>query len=282
MYEDKLSFSPIFIVGCGRSGTTLLGKILSLHPEVKYLNERRDIWEYAYPETDIWSKEAEDKGGKLLLTAKDEVYSKSELLRSKMIDELLINNKSILIEKLPINAFRLNFLNEIFPNSKYIHIFRNGFDVAKSIEERCINGKWYGKNSYKLAKLHEYAVSVANTRILPEICNTYFENGLLEWRLSTESIVKYLSSISNKRYVELSYDSLLRNTDFSLTKIFKFLRLESYSHEIEIAKSIIHDKGIKTNPNYFTIKNLMIGGKFLLPSTMKDNYAGLVSLFQYF
>ena len=36
--------SPILIVGSPRSGTTLLGKILSSHPEVAYWEEPRTIW----------------------------------------------------------------------------------------------------------------------------------------------------------------------------------------------------------------------------------------------
>ena len=31
--------NPVFIIGCGRSGTTILGRTLAEHPRVKYLNE---------------------------------------------------------------------------------------------------------------------------------------------------------------------------------------------------------------------------------------------------
>ena len=49
-------FAPVFSIGCGRSGTTILGNTLSQHPDIKYLNERRDVWHRAYPEFNIWEE----------------------------------------------------------------------------------------------------------------------------------------------------------------------------------------------------------------------------------
>ena len=42
--KNKYTLVPVFIIGCGRSGTTILGKTLSNHPKIKYLNERRDLY----------------------------------------------------------------------------------------------------------------------------------------------------------------------------------------------------------------------------------------------
>jgi hypothetical protein len=42
-----------FIVGCGRSGTTILGNLLKLHPDVEYLFEPYDRWAAVDARTDI-------------------------------------------------------------------------------------------------------------------------------------------------------------------------------------------------------------------------------------
>src|SRR5215212_6691597 len=54
---------PVFILGCGRSGTTIFGAALSKHKSITYLNEPRHLWFAAYPETDIWTQRAARRKG---------------------------------------------------------------------------------------------------------------------------------------------------------------------------------------------------------------------------
>ena len=51
---------PVFILGCMKSGTTILGRTLSCHPQVTYLNEPREIWFSCYPKSDIWTEDQKD------------------------------------------------------------------------------------------------------------------------------------------------------------------------------------------------------------------------------
>ncbi|MBN1225030.1 MAG: sulfotransferase [Candidatus Aminicenantes bacterium] len=44
------------------------------------------------------------------------------------------DDKPVLIEKLPINNFRLNLILRIFPDARFIHIYRNGLEVARSMD----------------------------------------------------------------------------------------------------------------------------------------------------
>ena len=118
--KHKYTFNPIFIIGCGRSGTTILGKTLSNHPEIKYLNESRDIWHKAYPEFDIWKKGIINP--KLFANKDDIIPSKHNALRHLFFREQVLSSKSVLLEKLPVNNFRLEFLNHSFPNAKYIYL----------------------------------------------------------------------------------------------------------------------------------------------------------------
>src|SRR4051812_32640562 len=105
---------PVFVLGCGRSGTTIFGTALSKHRSVAYLNEPRHLWFAAYPETDIWSARAAKRQGKLALTANDANQQKSEKLRRLFRFETIITNRPLLVEKLPINSFRLPFIHKIF------------------------------------------------------------------------------------------------------------------------------------------------------------------------
>ena len=132
-------FSPVFIIGCGRSGTTILGNTLSHHSQIKYLNERRDLWYRSYPEFDIWNKKTQNS--KLYVDEKDIIFKKNHLLHHLLFREQVLGNAKILLEKLPINCFRLKFLEKSFPNARYIYLTRNGLEVSDSIERSMQKGK---------------------------------------------------------------------------------------------------------------------------------------------
>lgn len=55
--------APLFIVGCGRSGTTLVCEALSTVCHVHALNEARVLWLAACPALDVWSSKAPGRGG---------------------------------------------------------------------------------------------------------------------------------------------------------------------------------------------------------------------------
>src|SRR5690606_33383867 len=140
---------PIFILGCGRSGTTIFGTTLSQHRDITYLNERRDLWHQAYPIADIWSEQGKARGGKMKLTAADASPDKSALLRTLFYRQTIKTSRPVLVEKLPINNFRVEFIQAIFPDARFIHIYRNGLEVANSIKKMSEAGKWFASNQYK-------------------------------------------------------------------------------------------------------------------------------------
>src|SRR5690242_16726648 len=82
---------PVFILGCGRSGTTIFGTTLSKHKSITYLNEPRHLWFAAYPETDIWTAHAAKSHGKLAFTADDASQEKSDKLRRLFRFETVLN-----------------------------------------------------------------------------------------------------------------------------------------------------------------------------------------------
>lgn len=258
--------NPCFIVGCGRSGTTILGSTLSLHSKITYLNEPRNLWHQAYPEADVWSRLAKKRKGKIFLNESNENKSKSIRLKRAFYKETLKTKKPFLVEKLPVNSFRLNFIEKIFPDAKYIHIYRNGLEVSRSIAKFCDESSWYGKNDFKWQELVSYSKKFKETASLGENCDTNLERGLLEWRLSTEAVVLFLKSIKENRYIELSYADFVEKPLAHIEELLNFMGL---GQEIEIEHYLQQNLSRKTpeiaNPS-LSNKELLLGGNLLLKS----------------
>ena len=215
-FRKKHPFRPVFIIGCGRSGTTILGKTLSKHTDIAYLNERRDLWHHAYPELDIWSGENSDP--KLFLNENYEKSENTKKLAKLFHEEQIYRKGSMLLEKLPINNFRLKFIRKCFPKARYIYLHRNGLEVANSIAKATPNG-WFGKNNLKLKLLLNHSRK-SDLELTKNI-----HKGLFEWSSSMSESHQFFSKLNSNLFIDLSYQSFLENPEHCLSKIFDFLEI---------------------------------------------------------
>jgi hypothetical protein len=266
---------PVFIIGCGRSGTTILGTALGHHRQVTYLNEPRHLWFTAFPEADIWTVRAPSRHGRLVLTAADADPEKSRTLKRLFQMETLKRRRPVLIEKLPINNFRLGLIRAIFPDARFIHIYRNGLEVARSIEKESERGRWFAAYSYKWDQLVRYAQSKDDTSALPEICTSFYEKGLLEWRLSTEVAVAFLKGIPQDSFIEISYESLIDNPVETVAQVQRFIGIEDDPEVTRFVSKAIQRRSIRLHPPVLSEKEQAIGGD-LLPRSLSGG-AGLTA-----
>ncbi|MGY8988918.1 MAG: sulfotransferase family protein [Flavobacteriales bacterium] len=262
--KNKATFSPVFIIGCGRSGTTILGNTLSQHPDIKYLNERRDLWHRAYPEFDIWNKNTQNP--KLYTDEKDVISKKNNLLHHLFFREQVLENSTILLEKLPINNFRLNFLKKSFPNAKYIYLTRNGLEVSKSIEKRIQKQNWFGGDKYELLKKY----SSDNNILLKTKINGDQEKGMWEWKLSIEESNRFFKKENKDNFTHLSYQNFINSPSESIKNIFDFLKLNYTEIWInEISKDI---KRKNPETKITEDKSLYLIGGDILNQTIDNSY----------
>jgi len=255
--------SPVFIIGCGRSGTTILGNSLSKHRRITYLNEPRHLWFSAFPETDIWTSKAYSRNGKLLLTEADFDVRKGKKLSRLFRFATIVERRPILVEKLPINNFRLNLIHTIFPDARFIHIYRNGLEVARSIGRASEGGGWFGANSYKWDMLVNYSRTIDDTKHLPELCATYHDKGLLEWRLSTETAVGFLSRLSDAAFLEVSYDEFIDDPVGTISRILEFIGVDRDPKVETFVSNTVTRKSNKLDLQTISEKDRIIGGCLL-------------------
>jgi len=155
----------IFIIGAPRSGTTFLGKILQMHPDVFYIEEPKPIWNYRN------CKEKHEAFPPELATPKIKNY-----IRLWFRKRAQSSNKKVLIEKTPTNALRPLFIYHLFPNSKFIFLYRNGYDAAASAKK-----KWESesdKNSVKLPgenkKFRQLRIQIKKAWQVPFLDKPYY------------------------------------------------------------------------------------------------------------
>ena len=113
----------VIIVGAGRSGTNMLRDLMvQLDPLVTWpCDEINYIWRHgnrAFP-TDEFTREMADP-------------STAKFIRNKFRALSTRNPGKIVVEKTCANSLRCGFVHQIFPQARFVHIIRDGRDVAAS------------------------------------------------------------------------------------------------------------------------------------------------------
>ena len=261
LYKNRFPFKPVFLIGCGRSGTTILGHSIGSHPQIAYLNERLDIWNKAYPEFDIWSGKIDRPV--LVATKGNHQKEKTQKLSYELHVEQAVSQSALVLEKTPINNFRLPFLKAAFPGARFIYLHRNGLEVARSIERLSSQGGWYGKNGQSKWTVLKNLIEVNTTFKADDL--SFFEKALLEWRFSMEYSEQFFDQLDPSHYFALSYASFIDNPAHQLKYIFRFLGLEANDDVIEkAAEKISRKSAVIQEPNSTELK---LGGPLLKSST---------------
>lgn len=251
---------PVFIVGCRGSGATILGRSLSLHPEATYLNEPTNIWALCYPESDVSSAEAISRGGKIVLTAADVRESCSRRLRGSLAYEALTAGRPVWVEKQSINSFRLPFVHKIFPDAQFVHVLRNGLEVARAIESLADCRSRSGHVDYRWNQLVCFAKSQGVDVNLPDFPRDSFERGLLEWRLSTEAIHSFAETLPYGSYFEFSYDAFVDEPVKTVNRVLSFIEISECLEVSRFVAQTVRRQLGDSRPIEYSDRDLKIGG----------------------
>lgn len=206
--------SPIFIIGCERSGTTLLRAMLNNHPNIAIPYEAGQFsnmvsfacpWSKRlskdaatsmireilnHPKVHLWNIE-ETQVLKELGQQADE-FSYGDVLSAIYMTYARREGKSRWGDKTPVNTFDLPEIIKAFPTAKFIHIVRDGRDVYLSWAK----AEWARHGLRKAAR---------------------------KWKGWVWSAYRHGERLGHRHYLLIRYEDLVREPHRELLRICEFL-----------------------------------------------------------
>jgi hypothetical protein len=178
---------PIFIIGCPRSGTTLVRMIVDSHPRISAGEETKflfDLQRILGDHQDLVSRYG--FGREYWLERIRDFYGgfQAEYMRRR--------GKARWAEKTPEYTLILDFIDELFPDARYIHVIRDGRDVVASFRER-----WGYRAALRVAR------------------------GV--WVSHVTAARDFGRRVAGERYTEIRYERLVAEPEAVLRDLFRFL-----------------------------------------------------------
>jgi len=237
---------PIFIVGAPRSGTTLLYQTLAQHPDLGWLSNKTgkkfyskeylrfvylrrrifDLRNFSYPieafnprfySTTEFPAEVGYLWSMVFKGDWDSKISEKnlEILKKTIVEILNKKNKKRFISKFPGYSIKIPLINKAFPDSKFIHIIRDGRFVVNSMLKRTQeNSLGYFGIPLKPSEKKEM---------------NQIEEHATQWRQIIEAIRNASKNLMKNQYLEIKYEDLIKNIDQCLNKVTKFCELSPFN-----------------------------------------------------
>ncbi len=219
----NIKSDPIIILGMHRSGTQIYAELLK-EAGIFFGNDVKGHFE---------SRSFRDLNKKILRIAHAD-WDNPVNIRFLFNEEISLRNTANLIDKeIKGNKFRKKYLgflrllqkdkkelwgwkdprttitfpvwNLIFPDAKFLIIYRNGIDVAKSL---------YAREEGRIGRVKNKAYSL-RCRVMGEAYKLWEEYNYI--------LQENLDKISSNRKLTVRYEDLLTNPDNELKRIFEFL-----------------------------------------------------------
>jgi CelD/BcsL family acetyltransferase involved in cellulose biosynthesis len=235
--------APIFIIGCGRSGTSLLGKLFAAHPAVSYSDEPHDRWAAMEPATDFLQLYSRGEHHCLL-----DASSVTTTARRRYKRLMSASAGLTMVEKSSINALRIGYLNALAPEARFVHIVRDGVEVAHSIERiaavrkklalRPLLNEWWGVGNVKWTTLERDGRASGYYPDEVGLLATDAQRGAYEWLLSLHEVQAWRACLGS-RFCELRYQDLVDNPSETLRAVMDSLHLPCPDGWVEHATALV-------------------------------------------
>lgn len=249
--------SPVFITGTGRSGSTILGMVLSMHPQIGFLNEPKALWQYVNPADDLIGSYSISPAN-YIMNGSDgsaEISQKAKAIYSSFLKK---SSNHRIVDKYPEMIFRLEYLNSIFKDPKYIFLVRNPWDTISSTAEWSAqhvnvlrNENWWGINNRKWKLLVEQVivndVSLSRDKKMIADLTNQIDMAAVEWIATMNYGLKMMDKNSDKIFL-VKYEDICTHPLTTLEQIFKFIDLPADQSCIRYGEKVLKTLPVKAKP----------------------------------
>ncbi|MFB6357288.1 MAG: sulfotransferase [bacterium] len=243
---------PYFELGAARSGTKILRDTLEAHPGFTTTNYPLDdeIWSYGQEDAphDAFPPES--------LTDDIERHVRSEF-------EKRMGGDIQFIEKNVNHSLRIPYISEIYQDTKFIHIIRDGRDCIRSTREMWkhpIDWKYYVTSKgwelspttivfymFRLGGKFLKRLFTGSDRVdywgikVPELADMVQNKPLLEvcalqWEVAVNKAREDGRELPEDRYFELRYETLMKSPEEVLPDLAEFLEFPDVDPMMEFAQ----------------------------------------------
>ena len=243
---------PIFILGTGRSGTTILGIVLSMHRDIGYLNEPKAIWHLIHPHEDIIGNYSQVSDAKYRLTAEDATNEMCQRASQMFGAYLTVTRSKRLVDKYPELIFRVDFVRTLFPDARFIFLVRNGWDTCHSIatwskrlsvQIKDEKHDWWGVDDRKWRLIVEQLVKTDSvlSEMVNEIkhFNRHLDRAAIEWILTMQEGLRLRHAASDDIHL-VRFEDLTSEPDKTLIALCNFCELPTDNTFREYARQTLH------------------------------------------
>jgi len=285
---------PIFLVGCGRSGTTVLYEVLCAHPDLAWFSNYTERWPRVpqlallshlrrlkrvrcsnsrftpkpvegYP---IWNVccERSPNAENAPLADTDVVEAEFQCFKRLIAGHLRYQRASRFVNKNTRNSRRIRYLRQMFPDALFIHVLRDPRATAGSlirVSWWMDLPLWWADNQTPrqlVASGHSHAVLAAN-----------------HWRVVVERLLADSQTLPPGRYLEVRYEEFMESPTDVLGEIVAFCGLP-WSQEL--AEAVQDRPLISTNAKFhdqFSSTELAAMSSAFGPLLAKLGYPGVES-----
>jgi hypothetical protein len=225
---------PVFIVAAPRSGSTLLFETLAVNRELWSVGDES----HKHFES-ISSLRPSKENLSNRLTAEMATRDVAETLKNNFaadlvnsdgqsLDELPIlsrPNELRFLEKTPKNSLRIPFILNVFPDARFIFLFRDARQNISSLLD-----SWRSRGWVTYPQLPGWPATQPWSHLLIPGWQSLVNRPLVEvvarqWMVTNQIILDDLSELPRERWCAIEYDSLLANTRSELQRLCLFCQI---------------------------------------------------------